>query len=204
MARGDTLSSCESPLPSVASTAPCVTPALRCNSARRAVSPVVAAPVVWRSAPRDAARNTCSAITFTDSRFITVMSVSSGADSHDTSDAAVTGVFASVMPFVTVMPLRRNAARKAPVVKDAGSSTMYEYERWNTSVPMLPVTEMPLLLRANFSFAPRPATVRTAERTGMAVVAGSSTTSAAAPRVVGRIVTHTRFSFSDSAETRPA
>src|SRR5216684_539824 len=113
--------------------------------------------------------------------------------------AALDGVVPSLTPPSTVMPCSISDARNAPVTKRAGSSTTYTYRLGPAREPIVPDTTMlPSPNRRTERRAPVPATVRTLLVRGIEVVAGSSFTP------LGEIVTQTRFSLSESADTRAA
>ncbi len=101
------------------------------------------------------------------------------------------------------MPCLRNAARSAPTVNSGGLSTTSEYLSGPDRDPIVPRTLIdPSFWRTALMRPLPPLTTRTLFSTGIVVVAGSSVTTARPPP--GSTDTHTRFSLSDSADTRAA
>src|SRR4029079_2180216 len=94
-------------------------------------------------------------------------------------------------------------ARSAPAANSGGLSTTSEDLRGPEREPIEPRTAMvPSARREALIRPPVPRDTVTVLATGIAVDAGSKVTCALPP--FGCTTTHTRFSFSESAETRAA
>src|SRR6476619_7732417 len=112
---------------------------------------------------------------------------------------ALDGVGPSRIPPSTAIPAAIIEARRAPVVNFAGSSTTYTYRRGPARDPIVPeTTTLPSPNRRTDNRAPAPATTLTLFVNGIALEAGSSRTP------FPSTVTHTRFSLSESPDTRAA
>src|SRR5512132_1120409 len=114
------------------------------------------------------------------SRFITETRRDSGGDGSDATFTALVGVGARRTWPSTVIPCAARAARKAPAVNVAGSSTTNEYLRGIERLPIQPVavTRPSVVLRTTTLPPVAPGTVRTLLVSWYAVVAGSRTTRA--------------------------
>jgi hypothetical protein len=131
------------------------------------------------------------------------MICASGGDASAATCVAVAGVGPSRVWPSTVTPAFSSDARSAPVVNSAGLSATSEYFNGPERAPIDPRTAIAPSERRDALIRPPDPLVRLTDASiGIVVVAGSRVTTALLPS--GFTTTQTRFSLSDSADTRAA
>ena len=136
------------------------------------------------------------------SRFMYETMFASGSDRTSPICTAVAGVTPTRTCPSTCTPAFRSDASSAPAANAGGSCTTREYRRGAERAPIVPLTVMPLAVRRAMIRPPLPPVTETLLVSGIAVLAGSSSTTALPP--TARATIQTRFSFNESADTGAA
>src|SRR5437762_2043861 len=136
------------------------------------------------------------------SRFMYDTMFASGNERTSATDDAPVGVTPIRMVPSTSTPAFRSDASSAPAANVDGSSTTIEYRLGAELEPIEPLTTMPFPARCAEIRPPLPGTRRTVLLMGIAVDAGSSSTTAFP--FSGLATIQTRFSFNDKADTGAA